>query len=145
MKASLFYRIAAVLLLLLAVGHILGFRQSDPKWGVDAVLSSMRSIHFSVQGFDRTYWDLFLAGGFSVSVFFLFSTVLAWQLGRLPAATLALIRGIAWAFALCFAAITFVSWKYLFTLPLAFSILITLCLIAAAWLSAKQVSVPPLR
>ena len=82
MKASMFYRIAAVLLLLLAAGHTLGFRQSDPQWGVDALLSSMRSIHFSVQGFNRTYWDLFLAAGFSVGVFFLFSAILAWQLRR---------------------------------------------------------------
>jgi hypothetical protein len=66
MKASMFYRIAAVLLLLFAVGHTLGFRQSDPKWGVDALLGSMRSIHFDVQGFNRTYWDLFVAAGFSV-------------------------------------------------------------------------------
>ncbi len=51
MKASMFYRIAAVLLLLFAVGHTLGFRQSDPNWGVDALLGSMRSIHFDVQGF----------------------------------------------------------------------------------------------
>ena len=56
MKASMFYRIAAVLLLLFAVGHTLGFRQSNPKWGVDALLGSMRSIHFDVQGFNRTYW-----------------------------------------------------------------------------------------
>lgn len=41
MKASIFYRIAAVLLLLFAVGHTLGFRQSDPTWGVDALLGSM--------------------------------------------------------------------------------------------------------
>src|SRR5260221_1489136 len=105
MKASMFYRIAAVLLLLLAVGHTLGFRQSDPAWGVDALLASMRSIHFDVQGFDRTYWDLFVASGFSVGVFFLFTAILAWQLGGLPAATLALMRGTAWAFALLFAAI----------------------------------------
>ena len=145
MQASLFYRIAAVLLLLFAVGHTLGFRQSDPKWGVDALLGSMQSIHFDVQGFNRTYWDLFVAAGFSVGVFYLFAAILAWQLGGLPAATLALMRGIAWAFALCFAAITAVSWRYLFILPVAFSIVITLCLTAAAWLSAKQVSMPPLR
>jgi hypothetical protein len=53
MKASLFYRIAVVLLLLFAVGHTLGFRQSDPAWGVDTLLGSMRSIHFDVQGFSR--------------------------------------------------------------------------------------------
>ena len=79
MKASMFYRIAAVLLLLFAVGHTLGFRQSDPKWGVDALLGSMRSIHFDVQGFNRTYWDLFVAAGFSVGVFYLFAAILAWQ------------------------------------------------------------------
>jgi hypothetical protein len=141
MKASMFYRIAAVLLLLFAAGHTLGFRQSDPQWGVDALLASMRSVHFEVQGFNRTYWDLFVAAGFCVGIFYLFAAILAWQLARLPAATLALMRGIAWAFAACFAAVTVVSWKYLFMLPVAFSILITLCLSAAAWLSSKQVSV----
>src|ERR1044071_4660693 len=114
MKASMFYRIAAVLLLLFAVGHTLGFRQSDPKWGVDALLGSMRSIHF----------DVFVAAGFSVGVLYLFAAILAWQLGNLPAATLALMRGTAWAFALCFAAITVVSWIYLFIIPIAFSIAI---------------------
>ena len=137
MKASIFYRVAAVLLLLFALGHTLGFRQSDPKWGVDALLGSMRSIHFEVQGFDRTYWDLFVAAGLSVGVFYLFAAILAWQLGSLPKETLALMRGIAWAFALCFAAITVVSWAYLFILPIVFLLVITGCLISAAWLSSK--------
>ena len=145
MKASIFYRFAAVLLLFFAVGHTLGFRQSDPTWGVDTLLGSMRSIHFDVQGFHRSYWDLFVAAGFSVGVLYLFAAILAWQLGGLPAATLALMRGTAWAFALCFAAITVVSCIYLFVIPIAFSILITLCLTAAAWLSAREVSMPPLR
>ena len=145
MKASIFYRIAAVLLLLFAVGHTLGFRQSDPKWGVDALLGSMRSIHFDVQGFNRTYWDLFVAAGFSVGVFYLFAAILAWQLGGLPVATLTLMRGTAWAFALCFAVITVLSWRYLFIIPIAFSIVITLCLTVAAWLSARRASMPPLR
>jgi hypothetical protein len=144
MKASRFYRIAAVLLLLFAVGHTLGFSQSDPKWGVDALLGSMRSIHFDVQGFNRTYWDLFVAAGFSVGVLYLFAAILAWQLGGLPAATLALMRGTAWAFALCFAAITVVSLRYLFIVPIAFSLMITLCLSLAAWLSGRQVSTPQL-
>jgi len=137
MKASVFYRIAAVLLLLFAAGHTFGFHQSDPQWGVDALLSSMRSIHFNAQGFNRTYWDFILGAGFSVGVLFLFSAILAWQLGGLPEATLARMRGTAWAFALCYAAITVVSWRYLFLIPIIFSFVITLCLMAAAWLSAK--------
>ena len=138
MKASLFYRIAAVLLLFFAFGHTLGFRQSDPSWGVDSLLASMRSIHFDVQGFSRTYWDLFCAAGFSVGVFYFFAAILAWQLGGLPAETLARMRVTGWAFAVCFAAITVVSWRYLFILPIAFSAVITVCLIVAAWLSARQ-------
>lgn len=97
----------------------------------------MRSIHFEVQGFNRTYWDFFVAAGFSVGVFYLFAAVLAWQLGGLPAKTLAPMRIAVWSFAVCFAAITVVSWSYLFIIPIVLSILVTVCLTAAAWLSAK--------
>jgi hypothetical protein len=138
MKASLFYRTAAVLLFLFSVGHTLGFRQSDPTWGVDTLLGSMRSIHFEVQGFSRTYWDLFVAAGFSVGILYFFAGVLAWQMAGLPADTLGAIRVTAWALTLCFAALTAVSWRYLFILPIVFSIVITICLAAAAWLSATK-------
>jgi len=139
MKASLFYRIAAVLLLLIAVAHTFGFRQADPTWGVDTLVGSMQSVHFDVQGFRRTYWDFFVAAGFSVGVFYLFAAVLAWQLGGLPSETLAVMRLTVWALAFCFAAITVVSWRYLFIAPIVFSIVITACLTAAAWLSAKRI------
>ena len=143
MKASMLYRIAAVLLLLFDAGHTSGFPWSDPKWGVD--LASMRSTHFYIMGFSRTYWDFYVGFGLFVSVFLLLAVVLAWQLGRLPPESLALMRGTAWAFALCFAAITVLSSKYFFILPIVFSIVTTSVLTAAAWLSTKQVSRPPLR
>jgi hypothetical protein len=91
-------------------------------------------------GSNRTYWDLFVGAGYSVGVLYLFAAVLAWQFGGLPVATLALMRGAAWAFALSFAAITLVSWKYLFIIPIAFSIAITVCLTMAAWSSTKRVA-----
>ena len=141
MKASMFYRIAAVLLLLFDAGHTSGFPWSDPKWGVD--LGPMRSTHFYMMGSSRTYWDFYVGFGLFVSVFLLLAVILAWQLGRLPPESFALMRGTAWTFALCFAAITILSWKYFFILPFVFSVVTTLCLTAAAWLSAKQVS--PLR
>jgi len=138
MKPSLVYRIAAVLLVLFAVGHTLGFQQSDPSWGVDSLLGLMRSSRFEVQGFTRSYWDLFLAAGFSVGAFYLFSAVLAWQLAGLPAETLAGMRLGVWAFALCFAVIALVSFRYLFVIPIVFSVLVTACLIAGAWLSTRR-------
>lgn len=138
MKSSLLYRIAAILLVLFAAGHTFGFRESDPAWGIDPMLASMRTIHFDIQGFSRTYWDLFVAAGFSVGVFYLFAAVLAWQLGGLPAGTLAAMRLTVWTFALSFLAVTVLSWRYLFLIPIVFSIIITLCLTAAAWISARR-------
>ena len=137
MKSSLLYRMSAVLLLLFAIGHTLGFRQSDPKWGVDALLGSMRSTHFDVQGFNRTYWDFFVGFGLFVTVFLLLAAIMAWLLGGLPPETLTRTRGIAWALALCFAAVTVLSWRYFFVIPIVFSLVITVCLISAAWLSSK--------
>jgi hypothetical protein len=137
MPASLFYRIASLLLVLFAVGHTFGFRQNNPDWRADAVLDVMRSVHFDALGFNRTYWDFFSAFGFFFSVFLVFAGVLAWQLSSLPAETLARVRGIAWALAICFVALTALSWRFAFTIPIVFSALITVCLIAAAWLSAK--------
>jgi len=137
MKASAFYRIAAVLLLLFDAGHTSGFPWSDPKWGVD--LDSMRSTHFYIMGFSRTYWDFYVGFGLFVSVFLLLAVVLAWQLGGLPPESLELMRGTVWAFALCFAAITVLSWKYFFVIPIVSSIVITVCLIDAAWRSGKPI------
>jgi len=139
LKSSTFYRIAAVLILLFAIGHTIGFLQSDPKWGVDSLLSSMKSIHFDIQGFSRSYWDFFVGFGLFVTVFLLLAAVLAWQLGGVAAETIARMRVIIWAFPLCFAAVTVLIWRYFFAIPLVFSSLITICLILAAWLSAKPV------
>jgi hypothetical protein len=136
-KAPILYRTSSVLLLLFAAGHTFGFRQNDPEWGADAVLGLMRSVHFDAQGFTRTYWDFFSAFGLLFTVLLLFAAVVAWLLGGLPAETLSRVRSIAWALAICFVAVTVLSWRYTFTTPIVFSSLIAGCLTAAAWLSAK--------
>jgi hypothetical protein len=139
LKASFFYRTASVLLVLFSLGHTLGFRKIDPQWGVDSLLGSLRSIHFTAQGFDRTYWDFYVGFGLFVSVFLLFAAVLAWQLGSWAAEGVAQVRSTGWALAICFAFVTFLSWRFFFIAPVAFSMAITLCLVAGAWLSAKRI------
>lgn len=138
MKPSVFYRIAAVLLLLWTIGHTLGFRQSDPKWGVDALIASMQSIRFDTQGFSRSYWDFFVGFGLFVSVFLFFTAVLTWQLGGLNRDTLRLMPVLTWTLATCFIGLTVLSWMYFFTLAVVFSAVISLCLITAAWLAGKH-------
>ena len=137
MKVKILYRIASVLLLLFAAGHTFGFRQNNPEWAADSVLGLMHSVHFDAQGFTRTYWDFFSAFGLFFSVFLLFAAALAWLLGGFPSETLSCVRSISWALAICFVAVTALSCRYAFTTPIVFAGLITICLIAAAWLSAK--------
>ena len=126
MKASLLYRIASILLLLFA---------ADPTWGVDSLIRSMQSIHFNANGFERTYWDFFVAFGLVVSTLMVFAAIIA--LAGLRPGTLAAMRLSAWGFVVCFAAVAYLCWRYVFTIPIIFSIAILLCLTAAAWFSGK--------
>jgi hypothetical protein len=136
-SSSWLYRISSGLLALFAIAHTLGFRQTDPQWGMDSFVASMRTTRFEVQGFSRTYWDFFLGAGFSVGLFFLFAAVLAWQLASLSKETLRLMPLATWALAICFVGLTVLSWMYLFIVPVILSAVISLCLIMAAWLAGK--------
>ena len=138
MKASLFYKVAAVLLVLFALGHTFGFRKTDPSWGADSVVASMKSIHFYVQGFNRSYWDFFVGFGLFATVFLLFSAVLAWELSVMNPQTLVVMPVVRWGFAICFVGITVLSYRYFFLAPMILSPVITLCLILSAWLSAQR-------
>ena len=138
MKASLLYRVASVLLVLFAIGHTLGFRRVDPKWGVDAAIGTLKATRFNVQGLNRTYWGFYTGFGLFVTVFLLFAAALAWEVGGLPADALFATRVIGWTLALCFVGVTYLSWRYFFTAPVLFSAVITVCLVAAAWLAGRQ-------
>lgn len=135
MTASLLYRIASGLLVLYAAGHTLGFRRVEPGWGVDTFINGLRTTRFTIQGAQRTYWGFYVGFGLFCSVFLLFGAVLAWQLGSLPQATLAAMPIATWGFAIAYAVATIVTWRYFFVAPTVFSILVTLCLVGAAWVS----------
>ena len=137
MKASLLYRVGSGLLLLFAIGHTMGFRRVDPRWGVDSLISALRSTQFEVQGLRRAYWDFYVGFGLFVTVLLLFATLLTWQLGGLSQDTLKSMPLVTWGLFACFAAVTFLSWRYFFLAPVIFSAVITLCLGLAAW-AAEQ-------
>ena len=137
MNASLLFRIASGLLLLFAAGHTLGFRQVDPRWGIDPAIQVLKTTRFDVQGVSRTYWGFYTGFGLFMTVLLLFAAVLAWLLGGLSREVLATMSGIAWALALCFVAVTVLSWQYFFIVPVIFSGVVALCLLAAAWMVGR--------
>jgi len=132
MRASILYRISSVLILLFAIGHTLGFRKTDPAWGVDQTLAILKRTTFFVQGFHRTYYGFYVGFGLFVTVLLLFTALVAWELGRLPEDTLAQLPLITWGLALCYAGSLIVCLRYFFMTPIIFSALILLCLVAAA-------------
>jgi hypothetical protein len=135
MTASLLYRISAALLVLFALGHTIGFRRLDPRWGADSVVSGMKTVSFSVQGSERTYWDFFVGFGLFVSVLLVFAAVLAWRFGSLPPAQLSAMPVERWSFAVSFVLIAVLTWRYFFGAPGVFSTLVALGLVAAAWMA----------
>ena len=137
MSPSLLYRVASVLLVLFGLGHQLGFRRVDPRWGVDSAVGALKATQFQVQGMTRTYWDFFSGFGFFVTVLLFFSAILAFQLAGLSKEGLRSLRIVTWAFALSFVVITLLTWRYFFIAPLVFSSLVALCLLTAAWSAAR--------
>lgn len=137
MKATVFYRIAAVVLILFAAGHSMGFRKVDPRWGVDGIVNSMQTVQFSVHGVQRTYWDFYVGFGLFVSVLLVFAAFVCWQFARLNPVTLRGMSLLTWSLAACFAANTYLCWRYFFTAPLVFSIVLTVLLSLAAWLAGR--------
>ncbi len=137
MSPSLLYRVASVLLVLFGLGHQLGFRRVDPRWGVDSAIGALKATQFQVQGMTRTYWDFFSGFGFFVTVLLFFSAILAFQLAGLSKESLRSLRVVTWAFALSFVVITLLTWRYFFIAPLVFSSLVALCLLMAAWSAAR--------
>jgi hypothetical protein len=126
-----------VLLVLFGLGHQLGFRRVDPRWGVDSAIRALKATPFQVQGMTRTYWDFFSGFGFFVTVLLFFSAILAFQLAGLSKESLRSLSLVTWAFALSFVVITLLTWRYFFIAPLVFSSFVALCLLMAAWSAAR--------
>lgn len=137
MKAIVLYRIAAVVLILFAAGHTLGFRKVDPRWGIDNIVNSMQIARFTVNGMPRTYWDFYVGFGLFVSVLLVFAALVCWQFGGLDPAMLRRMPVLTWGLPACFLANTYLCWRYFFFAPLLSSIVLTILLVLAAWFAAR--------
>jgi hypothetical protein len=132
MRARLYLRCAAVLTLLLGVGHILG-RPWIPAndLGAKVVVVAMKSHSMQVMGFDRTMMDFYGGFGLIVGVNLLAEAVLLWLVAELVSSDATRARRIAAVFLVMNAAVTALAAAYLFTAPLVLSAAVTLCLGAA--------------
>lgn len=136
MTATVLYRIAAVLLVLFAAGHTVGFLRFTPPTAEGiAVRDAMDAVRFDIKGKSFTYGGFYRGFGLFVTAYVLFSAFIAWHLGGLAAAGPSAIGVLGWAFFLVQLATLALSWIYFGPMIGIFSGLIAVCLGWAAWLA----------
>jgi hypothetical protein len=124
-----FYRLATYVLFLFAVGHTTGIISQKSKGTMgDAVLMSMKGVHFEFMGEDCTFYGFYFGFGMMLTVFLLFSATLTWWLGGLDQQTLKKALPIRWTLFVSFIFMTILSGMYFFIGPVITSSLITLLL-----------------
>jgi hypothetical protein len=131
MSPTLLLRIASVVSLLFAVGHTLGGAQSWSPAGETEALGAMRSFRFDAEGVSRTYLDFYLGFGFTISVSLFLQAALLWQLAPIARTDAARIRPLIASFGLASLASAFVSWMFIFAVPVVFSVVLAASLGAA--------------
>jgi sterol desaturase/sphingolipid hydroxylase (fatty acid hydroxylase superfamily) len=140
MNATRFLKMAAVLMLLLAVGHSLGYpwvgNLTDDQF--KALAGAAKSASAPIQGFERSYWDFHVGFGWMLSLVFLAQAVVVWCLAPLAAAQPRQVRIVVAVFAAQFLAMLVLDLYYFFWAPIVFCAAIALCLIAAAFSAERS-------
>jgi|SRR5579862_1639133 len=135
MNTTIWLRISAIVSLLFTIGHFLGGMQNWSPMPDNPVLLAMRTVHFDIMGMSRSYLDLYMGFGYSITVSLLLQSVLLWILASIARTHAALVRPMIAAFALAAALSGVIAWKYIFLIPAI------LCLALCATLIMALISV----
>ena len=135
MKATLLYRIAAVVFVLFAAGHTFGFLSFRPASAEGlAVWNAMNTVHFQAQGATFSYGGWYKGFGLSITASTLFQAVVAWHLAGLAARSPGAAAGaLAWSFFALQVVGVVLSWIWFGVAPFVLSALIAICLGWGAW------------
>jgi hypothetical protein len=139
MKATILFRITAVMFLVFAVGHTFGFLTfKPPTQEALAVRDAMNNVHFEDEGRIFSYGGFYRGFGLSVTASMLFEAFLAWYLGTMARRNSREVTAIGWAF---FAQQLFglvLSWLYFGIPPMVLSSLVAILIGAATWLASSK-------
>lgn len=128
MSQRVYIRIASVITVIFAAGHLMGATESWSPPGETAVLQSMRAFEFDAMGSTRSYADFYVGFGLYIGVLLIAQAVLLWQLGALATVDERRVRPMVAALLIASVAGTVVSWQFIFLLPALFSAATGLCL-----------------
>jgi hypothetical protein len=141
LRAAVWFRVTAGLMLLFAAGHTFGFLTFDPGTPEGrAVLAAMNGTHFSVGGSTFSYGGFYLGFGLTISAVQLFEAWLAWQLGSMARRGVRDARVIAWGMVVLQMVGFGLSWRYVSIVPAVLS-LATAVTLAVGAVSMRRVEV----
>jgi hypothetical protein len=139
MTATLLYRIAAVLLIIFAAGHTLGFLKFKPASPEGlAVHDAMDKVDFQIGRSTRTYGDFYRGFGLFCTLYLLFAAFLAWYLGDMARANPHAIVTLGWVFFGLHVVSLVLSWIYFLPPPVVLSGLTAIATGWAAWLVSRS-------
>ena len=131
MTTTLLLRLASAIALLFALGHSFGGTTRWSPMGENAVLKAMATVRFDTMGANRSYLDLYMGFGWSLSVALLLQAALLWQIAALARSNSAQVKPIIATFALATLASGVIAWLFIFPVPALFSLVLLLVLVAA--------------
>lgn len=139
MKATLLFRITAVLFLLFAAGHTFGFLSFRPPTAEGiATFEAMNRVHFTVDSRTYSYGDWYRGFGLSATASMLFEAFLAWHLGTMAKRGARDTTVIGWALFLWQIPGLALAWLFFGVPPMVLSTLVTLLIAVATLLASKQ-------
>jgi hypothetical protein len=138
MKATTWFRITAVLMLLFAAGHTFGFLsfRATTDEG-QAVFAAMNGVHFSKGHSTFSYGDFYRGFGLSITVSQLFFAWLAWTLASMAKEGAAGVKEIAWGMVVVQLGGVLLAVKYFAIAPASFSLMAAGCFAMGA-ISVKK-------
>ena len=137
MTTTFMLRVASALSALFTIGHSLGGLQHWSPFENNPVLEAMTTAEFHSGGVTRTYLDLYVGLGWTISVYMALQTVLLWQLATLARTNLAQARAMILPFALAALVSGIIAWVFILPIPAAFSAALLLALLAA-WFGERR-------
>jgi hypothetical protein len=136
MKATVLFRITAVLFVLFAAGHTFGFLSFKPptEQGI-AVRDAMNDVHFEAEGKIFSYGGWYRGFGLTATASMLFEAFLAWYLGSMAKRGSRDVPAIGWGFFAWQLPGLVLSWLYFGIVPMVLSALVAVLIAAATWLA----------
>jgi hypothetical protein len=134
MKATYLYRIAAILFVLFAAGHTIGFLKFvPPTLEGQAAMAAMNNVPLQ-PGVAYTYGGFYRGFGLFASVYFVLAAFVSWHLGELASKLPTAVGSLPWTFFFLQLVGLALTWKYFPAPPVVFSALVALCTGCAALL-----------